>query len=251
MRSAFELLPTLGTDPVFVAADYDFTLVEEAPTPAEAMLSAERRAVFVNLGVRDRFAIVTGRSEESAQAATGLTAGLWVFGGGLMVVAPGTRWVHPEHDPTALAAVRVGLCVALQSCPNAWVEEVGGMSITVHWRQTPAALHSAVEEVVRRVVGATKLRLIMDAERFGAMVEQPIDWTKGDGLQMLLGLVGWSGKVVALGDTLADDPMFLVAQQSGGFGVRVGERESTVAHARLSGPSEVYTFLKALSGRGE
>lgn len=247
MQSAFDLFPTLRGDPLLLASDYDFTMCEVAPTPAEAVLSAERRGIIAALRRRHRLVIVTGRSEYGIKQATGLENDIWIVCGGLRIIAGGTAWVHPDHGSQRIVAAERKLQAAIREFPQAWVENCGDMSITVHWRQTPPEYHGRVAEAVRKAVRDTGLRLIMDAERFGAMVEQPIAWTKGDALARLLYLIEWRGKVIALGDAAADDSMFAVARQTGGIGIRVGCRASGSAEAQLGSPSEVYQFLQTLS----
>lgn len=250
MQSAFDLLPILRGDPLLLASDYDFTLCEVAPTPAEAILSAERRRVITALQRRHRLVIVTGRSEDGIKQATGLENDIWIVCGGLRIIAGRAEWVHPDHDAHRIVAAERKFQAAISEFPEAWVENVGGMSLTAHWRQTPPEYHGRVAEAVRSAVRGTGLRLIMDAERFGAMMEQSIVWTKGDALARLLYLIEWRGKVVAFGDSAADDSMFAAARQTGGIGIRVGGRASAGADAQLGTPSEVYQFLQQLSEQG-
>src|SRR3989338_1650035 len=112
MQSTFDLLPALRGEKVFVACDYDFTLREVAPTPAEATLTPERRELLQGLsGDRLQLAIVTGRSLESIQAVTGLDLPYWVVCGGFHIHFPGNNgndglcWTHPQHSSALIAAV--------------------------------------------------------------------------------------------------------------------------------------------------
>ena len=254
MQSTFDLLPALRGEKVFVACDYDFTLREVAPTPAEATLTPERRELLQGLsGDRLQLAIVTGRSLESIQAVTGLDLPYWVVCGGLHIHGRGNNgndglcWTHPQHSSAFIAAVRAVLEVGVRDIPSAWVENVGGMSVTVHWRQTPSEHHDRVARIVEETSARLGFRLIMDRARFGAMVEQPIDWDKGSALRKLLEMIGWNGAVVALGDSAADDPMFQVANEYGGYGVRVGDRPSQCARAHLESPHDVFRFFQQFS----
>ena len=145
-----------------------------------------------------------------------------------------------------MQAIKAVLKTNISSIPYAWVEDVGGISLTVHWRQTPPEHHDRTARIVTEAVGRFPVRLVMDRERYGAMVEQPIDWCKGPGLQKLLQMINWDGVVVALGDSEADDSMFTVAHEHRGFGIRVGSRASASARGQLSEPEQVYAFLHAL-----
>lgn len=254
INSAFDRLHELVGRTVFVASDYDFTLREVAPTPQEATLTPERREVIRALqGAGHKFAIITGRGLESVLAASGLELPACAYGYGLEVRHYGNVWLHPDHNRARVDALAAVLERAVQRFPGAWVEN-GGMALAVHWRQTPVHYHNAVAEEITVVMEATEeaegFKLVVDAERFGALIEQTIDWNKGSALGKLLELAGWtreSGPVIALGDTEADDPMFKVAEVFGGFGIRVGDRVSATAHAHLQNPEEVFKFFAALA----
>ncbi|MFM2152169.1 MAG: hypothetical protein RL199_604 [Pseudomonadota bacterium] len=230
--------------------DYDGTLVEMAPRPEDARLSAPARLRLERLAARAdiRVGIVTGRSLEGLQAVVGGLSTVDVASnGGFRVTDAEGDWVHPDARRLVplMATFAARLTAFVDAHPGTQIEDKT-FSLALHYRRAPhfeAALRAAVDACVRGGAGAVRI-----VEGKAVLELQPaIAWDKGRALEVMCDRWGTGEATVFLGDDVIDEPAFFAVRDRGGFGCRIGPDDApTHARARLASVPAVHAFLDRL-----
>lgn len=232
--------------------DFDGTLAPIVARAGEAEASPEaRRAVsrLVRAGVP--VAVISGRSLADVRARLGITDIYYAGNHGLEIEGPGVARRHAEavRARDRLSAVRQALEARLSAVPGAWVEDKG-LSLSVHYRETPAERWEEVEGAVRAGAGAD---LEVRSGKRVWEVRPRVDWDKGRAVEFLLESWGRPGLwPLYIGDDETDEDAFR-ALGDRGLGVRVTEDPSapTAAGAWVRDPAEVEAFLIRLADEAD
>ena len=237
---------------VLLLSDYDGTLTPIAAQPDLALLGPESRNAVLSLSQRDKFivGIVSGRSLSDVSAMAGLPDLVYAGNHGLEISGPGLSFVHPEAK--AFSTTR-GLLVQdlqrnLSSLPGVFVEDKG-LTISVHYRQTPDELTGEVESRFKAAMSpylkpggwkATAGKKVLEAR-------PDIPWDKGKAIAYLQDAYPSASLTFYFGDDLTDEDGFEVVQSSGGIAVFIGQgRQPTRAIHRLDSPQEVAETLRLI-----
>lgn len=246
----------VGDRHLLLLTDYDGTLAELAPTPAEAVLTDAAREALRKVAAADRITVgvVSGRRlsdvSERVGAAAEYTAGLH----GLEIEGRSAAFRHyalntarPIIDKVASEAA-----VHLAWCPGVLLENKT-YALTCHVRLVPDELAESAlgtfEAIAEPYLEVGTLRMLIGAR---AMELLPAaDWHKGRAVDWIRRhvsrKVGQSVPVVYLGDDRTDEDAF-TALQDDDFAVGVGRRpHSHMIDARLSGPAAVGEFLELVA----
>ena len=236
--------------PLGLLLDYDGTLVEIAPRPEDARLSAPVRSRLARLCARGdvRVGIVTGRSLDGFRAVCGSVEALAVASnGGFRVTDPEGDWVHPEAQRLAplMATFAARLTSFVDAHPGTQIEDKT-YSLALHYRRAPqfeAALRQEVGVCVSLGAGAVRT-----VEGKAVLELQPaIDWDKGRALEVICDRWGTAEATVFLGDDVIDEPAFAAVKRRGGLGCRIAADDApTHARARLASVPAVHAFLDRL-----
>jgi trehalose 6-phosphate phosphatase len=128
--------------------------------------------------------------------------------------------------------------------PGLLVEDKGGLSVTLHFRQAPA-LARAARAWAHEVAQRTGLTL-----QEGAMVEElrTPGASKGDSVCAFMAASPFAGaRPVFVGDDATDEDGFAAVQTLGGFGVLIGPGRESEARYRLDGVEAALAWLEAAS----
>ncbi len=136
----------------------------------------------------------------------------------------------------------------LSSLPGVLVEDKG-LTISVHYRQTPDELAGDVESRFNTTVSpylkpggwkATAGKKVLEAR-------PDIPWDKGKAIAYLQAAYQSASLTFYFGDDLTDEDGFEAVQSSGGIAVFVGQaRQPTRAIHRLDSPQEVVETLQLI-----
>jgi trehalose 6-phosphate synthase len=230
-----------------IALDLDGTLLPFAPTPEEARLDGDSASLIAALadapGVT--LGIVSGRPLPLVQdlpprfpaVAFAAEHGVWRCAGGIWetALAAMPQLDEIERSLRQLAARSPGALVERKSC-----------SVCLHWRRVEPARHDAITAAAETVVDEW-LETHQQFERLPAALALEVRHRaahKGSALSWLRGLGPSGAPVLALGDDLTDEDMF-VGLRDGDLGILVSpQSRRTQASLRLPDPGAVHRFLR-------
>lgn len=239
---------------VLLFLDFDGTLAPIAPTPDEASLPAETRALLRDLATGERctIAVVSGRSLDDLRAKIAIDGIAYIGNHGLEPAAAGPLPVYRPSAPIRelLDLVKSDLAWRLKGVSGVLFEDKGA-SLAVHYRLVEPARAGSVEAAVRSSVAAIDVGGLLDIA-FGKMVlevRQQIGWNKGTAVSWLLRAEELRrGKVFPMyvGDDVTDEDGFR-AVAGRGVGVLVGEPRETAATHYVRNPEEVVRLLRLVA----
>lgn len=242
-----------GQPSVLLLLDFDGTLSEIVEHPESAALRPGNADLLESLSRKpgSTVGILSGRSLEDVRRRVGVP-GL-VYGGnhGLEIAGPHLQYRHP-HAADAIAhfaELAALLNAPLAKIPGARVENKT-LTLTVHYRQTPAEDHARVGAIVNDVaesaIAAGRVRLA--AAKSAIELRPSIDWNKGRALELIRSRLAPDAFPIYVGDDATDEDAFAAAQAAGGCAVFVGPAGSpTRARYRLDSPAAVTDALADLA----
>jgi trehalose 6-phosphate phosphatase len=231
--------PPLDFGQTALFLDLDGTIAEIAPRPDGVGPNPMRTHALglLDRALAGRLAVLTGRTLDEADRILERTVISVAAVHGLVRRMPDGAIVASPAAP-ALAEVKPAL-LALAAQYGLMVEDKGA-SVTMHYRQTPAAEH-AVRELADRIAHATGLVV-----QNGSMVSElrTAGPDKGDSLRTFLADPRFAGAIpVMVGDDLTDEHAFAAAAEMGGYGVLVGPPRLTCAQYGLATVAEVFAWM--------
>ena len=238
---------------ILLLLDYDGTLAPIAPRPELAILPPETRQAVSRLNRRERYTVglVSGRGLADLMAMVDLPGLIYAGNHGLEIQGPAWDFIHP-----AAAEWRP----ELERLANALQERLGGyagvlvegkgLTLSVHYRLTPAELrppvHTAFEETARAAQQDGRARVTRGKEVLE--VRPNVDWDKGKAIARIAADFPADTLPVFFGDDLTDEDGFAAVEQLGGLSVLVGPaRQPTRALYRVDSPREVTETLTLLA----
>ena len=232
--------------------DFDGTLSPIAARPDLAVLPAETRDLLLEAQSDDRYVlgIISGRSLVDLRERVGLDGLIYAGNHGLELQGNGLDFLHPEASSLIGEMGRIYQELELELGPYPGViGENKGLSLSVHYRETPLEIAPQVEEGFHKAVAAAADSGLVKVTRGKQVLEvRPnLDWGKGHAISQIQTTHGEAQLTAFFGDDLTDEDGFAVAQQSGGVSVLVGPPgQPTRAEYRLDSPQEVAETLKLL-----
>ncbi len=234
-------LPDGGLGGVCLCLDFDGTLVEIAPTPDGVELPHDLPPLLNRLRDRmgERLVIVTGRHVAA------LTRFLPHFEGPVIASHGAERKVGGEHEPHALQGLRQvedlwARVEAFVATRPGLLFERKPLGAGLHFRQAPDRQEEA------RVFATDLARDLTEFELHPAKMAYEI---RPKGIGKEVALRDWldrpaiRGAVpVFIGDDTTDEPAMDLAQDRGGFGIKVGDGDTCARH-RLPDPTAVRALL--------
>jgi trehalose 6-phosphate phosphatase len=225
--------------------DFDGTLVDIAPTPAEVNVPPELPHLLARVAARagGALALLTGRP--IAVIDSFLAPLRLPMGGihGAEIRFPGGAIARAEPS-AALTALRTRLQNFVARRPGLLLEDKG-IAFAVHYRAAPELRAEVERELFRMAEETADL-----AAQEGKMVVElrPVLGVKDEGLHALLARPPFTGlRPIAIGDDRTDEPMFAAANDEGGMSVLVGpRRRDTHAQLSLASPAAVRDWLASL-----
>ena len=248
-RVAASLLQMITARPEAMALflDLDGTVLDIVARPQEILVPAglgeTLRRIEARLG--GALAVITGRTvadvDRFLTPFKPIVAG--VHGAQLRISVDGeTRTTVKPLDEVLIQAV---ICIA-RDFPGVLVEPKG-QSIAVHYREVPEA-ESRIETGLLRILERTADRLILSkGRRVLEIVPGPV--FKGVPLATLMSLPVFTGRRPAMiGDDASDEAALAVAEQLGGWGLKVAGEHFAESDATFQAPVETREWLMELAG---
>ena len=242
---------------IFAFFDFDGTLAEIAPTPADVLFREPRKdwlKDFISLP-ECSVGIVSGRPIDELRKLIGLEQIFYVGCHGLEWAAPNGEihisWAN-QLIMDALRSLRDDMFKAMAYADGIVLEDKG-IALALHYRRAdPATALAARKEFVRAVHGyqqqGAKLELLAGQEVIEA---KPTGMTKDDAIKQILARYGSTALPIYLGDERSDEAAFLTIADKG-LSILVAETpRETAATLFLKDPTEVYLFLRRLTDMRE
>jgi len=238
---------------IFVFLDFDGTLAEIAPTPADALLSEPRKRWLKDFLLLPQCSIgvVSGRPIDELKWLIGLEQIYYVGCHGLERAAPdGTFHMSRPNQAVvdALSSLRDEMCWAIADSDGIVLEDKG-IAVALHYRRAErdTAL-VAREEFVRAVhwyqQQGVKLELLAGKKVIEA---KPTGTSKVGAITEILARYASTALPIYIGDDLTDEAAF-DAIAGIGMAILVAETpRKTVAPLFHKNPTEVYRFLRRLT----
>lgn len=246
----------LGYERCALVLDFDGTLAPIVPDPEAACLSPAMQALLGDLARQRRYrlAIVSGRALGDLRRR--IPGNGWYLAGnhGLEIDGPGGRYDHPEAQrvrPEMMTLAHELRC-DLVHIPGVFVEDKG-VTLSVHYRQVPAAYIPQVRDsVVKRTGPAVEAGVLaLRAGKAVIEIRPNVAWGKGEALRWIVERLDQdvpTARMLALylGDDETDEDAFR-AIASSGIGIVVGgDRSQSAAQYYVQSVDEVERFLRVL-----
>ena len=219
--------------------DFDGTLAPLQDDPNTVALPEDGAALLIQLNtiLNGGLVLISGRGVADLSARTP-QALLRIGAHGLEVCEPGAP-AEPMAQ-TLPAHLTVSIESTIKGLPGVRLEEKGRVA-AIHYRQNPAAGPNLVKDLSALVASMTDYRI-----QHGKMVIEmkPADANKGVALRAICARPSFQDRVpVMVGDDTTDEDAIRVAQALGGYGIKVGDGE-TSADYRLADPDAVWTWIR-------
>jgi len=221
--------------------DFDGTLVEIAPTPAEITVPEGLAARLESLSHRfgGRLALVSGRSTANIAQHLGAPAIARAGSHGIERLTAGGARLGAE--PAALpAAVDDAMRIFAGAHPGI-AYEAKKHGAALHFRAAPELEHAAIAFAERQAI--LHGLWVKPGKFVVELVNQGAD--KAGAVRAFMGEEPFAGAMpVFVGDDVTDEDGFRAAGELGGFGVVVGARGGTLARHCLDSPAKVHEWLE-------
>jgi trehalose-phosphatase len=238
-----------------VLLDFVGTLAPIVARPELAELPPDARAAIDALRSRGaEVAVVSGRALADVRERARLDGIVYAGNHGMEIDGPGVHRIHAEAAAARPALERAAHAIArdIDGTPGAFVEDKG-LTLSVHFRLTPAEEVPVVREQVRRAV-ATEPVLRVTEGKMVLEVRPAVEWDKGRAVRFLLDALQPAAgvPVLYLGDDRTDEDAFRALREwraGAAEGVIIAEAppEHTAATAYLHSPAEVAALLARLA----
>jgi len=231
---------------VLICLDYDGTLTPLVNDPAMAYLSADVRRVLMSLAENGdaSVAVISGRERADLQARVGIPGLIYAGNHGLDISGDGFIFVEPTAIACrpALEGLSVLLVERLRPIPGAFVEDKG-LTLSVHYRQTPAGQHEEVRRIVNAALASTNHPFQLTNGNMVYEVRPRIYWNKGSAVVWIKEQLGKPNALtIYAGDDATDEDALAALPDA--ITIRVGATVETAARYHVEGPAEVRQFLE-------
>lgn len=241
---------------LLLLTDFDGTLADLAPTPAEAVVTDEVHDAFESIAALESVTagVVSGRRLVDVAERVGSGAEFVAGLHGLEITGPDCAFHHYALDAVApaIAKLTAEAVRALAWCPGLFLENKT-YALTCHVRLVAAALGDrALEEfeaIAEPQLEARVLKLLPGAKALELL--PAVDWHKGRAAEWIRArvenAVSEPVSIVYLGDDRTDEDAFDALGDTDVV-IGVGDRPHThLIDWRLAGPSSVGRLFHALA----
>lgn len=249
-----DLLARIARQPaVLLLLDFDGTLSEIVPRHENATLRPGNAGLLKALLRKPGYTVgvISGRELSDVSSRVGVPGLVYAGNHGLEICGPHLEYRHPDVAAIipALSETAARLAYGLTDVPGALVENKT-LSLTVHFRRTPADRHELVaaifEDVVKPLIDDGLCRVT--SGKAVLELRPTVDWHKGRALEFIRSRLSPGAFPIYIGDDATDEDAFAAAQDAGGCGIFVGPAGSpTRARYRLGSPAVVSNALASLA----
>ena len=231
--------------------DYDGTLTPIRKLPSQAVLDPATRFLLRKLSLLPlvRVSIVTGRGMTDIRRLISLPNISYAANHGFELhFYDGTSWINPRAQETKpiLRKLRSRLRQELRRFPLAMVEDKHA-TLSIHFRNVPAAQVHKVRSIVRQVVKPYDTQVRITHGKKVLEIRPQGTWGKMEAVRELSKTFPQSVRPLSLfiGDDTTDEDVFRELRRSG-VTIRVGKKTGTAARYYVRSVEEVVHILKLI-----
>ena len=242
---------------IFAFFDFDGTLAEIAPTPADVLFGELQKGWlkdFISLP-ECSVGIISGRPIDELRRLIGLNQIFYVGCHGLEWAAPDgevyTSWAN-QSIVDALRSLRDDMSKAVADADGIILEDKG-MALALHYRRADRdTAMAARKEFVRTVHGYQQQGVKLEISAGKEVIEaKPTGMTKDDAIKQILARYASTALPIYIGDERSDEAAFEAIADIG-LAILVAETpRETAATLFLKDPTEVYLFLRRVTDMRE
>ena len=239
--------PCLDAEDIGLFLDVDGTLLHFAETPDAVRASKSLRDLLRSLeaATGGAVALVSGRSIASLDAVFAPERFPAAGAHGLEFRAAAEQ-PHSIADATRLPQVHIDALRELVREHDGLLMEEKSHGIALHYRNAQALEHdlrARLTEIASQLGDAFKL---IDGAKVFEL--HPSERDKGSAIRAFLEHDPWRGRLpVFIGDDTTDEAGFGSVNELGGYAIRVGDRDDTMARWRLEDIDAVYRWLACIA----
>ena len=242
-----------GEPRILLLLDFDGTLAEIVESHETAVLREGNTRTLEKLSRKPGLTVgvLSGRSLNDVAQRVGLRSLVYAGNHGMEIQGPGFEYLHPGVAAALPGITKTAsrLNGALAGIPGAHVENKG-LTLTVHYRQTPPDRHEQVQTMARAIMqdAVSDGRCRITTAKCALELRPSVDWHKGRALEFIRSQLDPLAMPIYIGDDRTDEDAFQAAQVAGGFGVFVGPvGAETCAQYHLESPAAVSVALADLA----
>jgi trehalose 6-phosphate phosphatase len=229
--------------------DLDGTLVPFQDDPSRTALPPSMQRLLRGISADENriVAFVSGRERNDLQARVGVPGLIYAGNHGLEISGPGFIFIEPTAVGyrESLQKLAEALAPRLNNIDGAWVEDKG-LTVSVHWRLTPAEKAEEVRRIVHGALENTSHPFVLTTGDKVYDIRPRVYWHKGSAVHWIRERLGKQDALtVFLGDDATDEDAF--AGLPDGITIKVGEASETAAVYYVHGPEEAKRFLEWLA----
>jgi trehalose 6-phosphate phosphatase len=247
MTDDIDALGHMSTSDLFLFFDFDGTLVDLAATPDGIVIPDALPGLLSHLHTHldGRLCLVSGREVATLERFLPDFPGD-IFGAhGAEARRAGKLTRHPLVGSPLVADVQRQAQDAVNTIDGLTLETKGTGAV-IHYRAAPYAEAKARAAADRIARTANGMELHTSKMAFEI---RPADSSKAGAVRTIMAEQLPQIRPVVVGDDVTDDEAMVVANERGGFGVRVGPGETCAAY-RLPGPAAVHAVLRVWLAQG-
>jgi trehalose-phosphatase len=237
---------------IFLALDYDGTIVPISKSPREAVLPQKTKDVIMRLIKRPRISlvIVTGRQMEDIKGIVGIEEIDYIANHGFEMLCGGRYWVHPKVKEYS---------VVLEEFLDYFKEVVGGIdglliekkryTLSLHYRNIKEGSLERVRKGVFDSISRYKGLLSLNTGKRVFEIRPDLKWDKGKAVLRLIGLIYKESEPlrIYMGDDRTDEDVFRILKDED-ISIFVGQGLDAGARYFVRDVNEVIEFLRMLGG---
>jgi trehalose 6-phosphate phosphatase len=240
--------PCLDASDIGLFLDVDGTLLHFADTPDAVRASESLRGLLRNLeaATGGAVALISGRSIASLDAVFAPERFPAAGAHGLEFRAAAEQ-PYSIADATRLPQAHIDALRELTSRHDGLLMEEKSHGIALHYRNAPALEDELRERLHGMAAELGDAFTLIDGAKVFEL--HPSERDKGSAIRAFLDCDPWRDRMpVFIGDDTTDEAGFDSVNQLGGYAIRVGDRDSTLARWRLEDIDAVYQWLECIAG---
>lgn len=240
------------TGPLLLVFDRDGTLVPYADHPDDAVMDESLKEVVLELVAKKdvQFALLSARSINDLKRDFDANQGVFLSGNyGLELMLPNGEVI--VHDAVSSLSSEIAKAkdrfIDISNQVEGSIFEDHSFSLCLHWHNVRKFDKARLDMEMGKLKGElVNLRLVSYPTSFEVFPD--IDWSKGNGLQLICSNTPYREQFVLFGgDTDSDEPAIEEANRQNGLSLRVGKDiQSTAAKYQFESPMQVKELLSQI-----
>jgi len=235
------LLKAANKTPVFFF-DFDGTLSDLAATSEQAKFKPIAKHVIEELSEKFHVGIVSGRKLDELRRLVGIKGIFYSGNHGVEIEGPKLKFIEPESAKSS--AYIISLARKIEKRLGSYRPGINPKkySVSVHYRtvdpQKVKELLSELDDIISAPFREGKIDVFHGKKV--VEIKAPVNWNKGDAIDMIMRKVSKKGTPIFFGDDTTDEFGFRKVNALGGISIFVGSNNrKTSAKYRIGSPVEL------------